>query len=289
VDEKSPWSNKYGNWGVLHGYGTEIYKFNQGAVNNLDNQGGKAKCLGGHRATGPGTLEGDDYGQKWLDQSHETITELGQSVKVKSLKFKPSGSDKVEEHQVALAFGHGMFAGQCGMCYLIEVTEETRGYKIVDAKTQTRYVALMQIDVRSWSFEMSWQATNWLDPMHTDGNSKSPAFTPNWQKAYEPLEHATFKSTLDAKTRQEANQTTGANHKAYQCTRPNVRVVDCNEVIKGGEITNGEANGLTPFIWSKTKTGDGAQFDKCPTFEEKTGKKFQQCINGNCEGDNILV
>lgn len=171
----------------------------------------------------------------------------------------------------------------------VGVTEETRGYKIVGAKNQTRYAALLQIDVRSWSFEMSKQATNWLDPMHTDGNAKSPAFNPSWQKKYEPSNHVTWQSTLGAKTRQEADKATDANRAAYHCTRPNVRVVDCNEIINGGEI-NGDLDTVTPFIWSKTKTGDGAQFEKCPTFEEKTGKKFQQCINGQCGGDdNILI
>jgi hypothetical protein len=276
---------------VLHGYGSYVYDFAQDAVDNLKNQGGTEMCLGGSRATGPGTLDGDDYAQEWLNQATDTITDQAQnSVKVKTLKFKAPGSNTVEEHQVALAFGHGMFAGQCGMCYLLEVTEETRGYKIVGAKNQTRYAAVLQIDVRSWSFEMSHQATNWLDPMHTDGNAKSPAFNPNWQKKYEPSDHATWQSTLDAKTRQEADKATDANRAAYHCTRPNVRVVDCNEIINGGEITNGDLDTVTPFIWSKTKTGDGAQFEKCPTFEEKTGKKFQQCINGQCEGDdNILV
>merc|ERR1711939_268032 len=127
--------------------------------------------------------------------------------------------------------------------------------------------------------------------MHVDGNEKSPAFIQQWQEqSYTPLEHGTFKSTIDVTTRQEANQITDNNHKFYHCTRPNVRVVDCNEIINGGEITNGDLDTVTPFIWSKTKTGDGAQFEKCPTFEEKTGKKFQQCINGQCGGDdNILI
>merc|ERR1711939_1242239 len=70
----------------------------------------------------------------------------------------PDPSGKVLKNQVvSIAIGHGLFDGECQQCYIVQMPKEQSGNQ------EDRYVALMQVDVRAWSFEFTQNAQCYLD------------------------------------------------------------------------------------------------------------------------------
>lgn len=70
----------------------------------------------------------------------------------------PSPDGTVLKNQVvSVAIGHGLFDGECQQCYIVQMPKEISG------NPEDRYMALMQVDVRAWSFEFTQNAQCYLD------------------------------------------------------------------------------------------------------------------------------
>ena len=62
--------------------------------------------------------------------------------------------------QAAVSLGHGVLDGKCGDTFLVRVG--------------SKYVLLLQTDVRAWSLELSPGANTWLDPSNVGGTCIIP-------------------------------------------------------------------------------------------------------------------
>ncbi len=65
-----------------------------------------------------------------------------------------------QEIQAAMSMGHGVLDGKCGATFLVKVG--------------SKYVLLLQTDVRSWSLELSPGANTWLDETNVGGTCIIP-------------------------------------------------------------------------------------------------------------------
>jgi hypothetical protein len=74
-----------------------------------------------------------------------------------TLDFPDPNGKVLKDQVVAIAIGHGLFDGECQQCYIVQMPAES------SKNPENRYVALMQVDVRSWSFEFTGNAQCYLD------------------------------------------------------------------------------------------------------------------------------
>jgi hypothetical protein len=74
-----------------------------------------------------------------------------------ALDFQDPSGKQLTNQVVSIAIGHGLFNGQCQQCYIVQVPKEESGNQ------EDRYMALMQVDVRSWSFEFTQDSQCYLD------------------------------------------------------------------------------------------------------------------------------
>ena len=65
-----------------------------------------------------------------------------------------------QQIQAAVSLGHGVLDGKCGDTFLVRVG--------------SKYVLLLQTDIRAWSLELSPGANTWLDPSNVGGTCIIP-------------------------------------------------------------------------------------------------------------------
>jgi hypothetical protein len=117
-------------------------------------------CANGHYADGVTIDEYNALVSSWYEIASEFGTPIYQPNAGADAYVVDVTLEDGQEVQAAMSMGHGVLDGKCGATFLIKV--------------ESKYVLLLQTDVRAWSLELSPGANTWLDPSNMGGTCIIP-------------------------------------------------------------------------------------------------------------------